>query len=423
MPPPPAWNCSICCNRTPPGRRIRCPFCASECCRTCLQTYLVSSADDAHCMMPECRRAFDRDTLLSILPRVWVNGIYRQHRESCLHERELAMLPSTTPFVEQERQRRENLALLRTLHAQRAALRVQLRENEQVIRRVASNLTPALDSTSASTFVQRCCVENCRGFLSSAWKCGVCATYSCSACHAPKRQRDDDEHQCDPAAVETVKLLRTDSKKCPSCGIFITKQDGCDQMFCTQCSSAFSWRTGRIVSEGIHNPHYFEALRRGGVRGRNLADTPCGGRPSVRELMGVLETGGEDGTFAIMLTRLVAHITHDELRRYPTEPRHDANRDIRVLYMLNEMSDDEFKAKLQRREKDAQKKRDFGLIMQMLEHTLTDELRRFVIEKRLGELRERALAILAYASEAFASVCRRYECVGPRICTHSMRIV
>lgn len=373
-------------------------------------------------MNPDCKKGLDREVLIKLLPRAWINKEYRVHRESSLLDRERAMLPSTTPHVEQTTARRANHILLENLRHERQTLRQQLHENSRSIDRVQNNLTPALKDTG-STFVQRCCVDGCRGFLSAAWKCSTCDTYSCSNCHAPKRGRDDTDHRCDANAVETVKLLRTDSKKCPKCAIYITKLEGCDQMWCPQCATAFSWRTGRIINSGIHNPHYFEALRRNGAQGRDHADVPCGGLPTARELHLTFQNAKVDSTYALRTMRLVNHIEHVEAPRYPTEPRHDSNVDLRVLYLLNELSDEEFRSKLQRREKDFQKKRDFGLVYQMLQNTLSDELRRCVLEKasKNDEFIHRTSALVDYANEAFRTVCKRYECRGPTICKATMR--
>ena len=32
-------------------------------------------------------------------------------------------------------------------------------------------------------FIKKCGVDECKGFLSSQWKCGLCETHSCNECH------------------------------------------------------------------------------------------------------------------------------------------------------------------------------------------------------------------------------------------------
>ena len=58
----------------------------------------------------------------------------------------------------------------------------------------------------------------------------------------------------------------------------IHKTQGCDQMFCVECKTVFSWRTGNIQTGVIHNPHYFEWLRNTTTNGnipRQPGDDPC----------------------------------------------------------------------------------------------------------------------------------------------------
>lgn len=52
----------------------------------------------------------------------------------------------------------------------------------------------------------------------------------------------------------------------------------CNQMFCTQCHTAFDWVSGKVETGIIHNPHYFELQKKlGGEVPRNIRDVPCGG--------------------------------------------------------------------------------------------------------------------------------------------------
>ena len=122
-----------------------------------------------------------------------------------------------------------------------------------------------------------CPKENCRGFLSSQWKCSVCDMWTCPECHQLKGFTRDAHHTCNPDDVATAKLLNSDTKPCPSCRTPIHKLVGCDQMWCTQCHTGFSWRSGAIQTR-VHNPHFFEWQRQnnGGVAPRRPGDFECG---------------------------------------------------------------------------------------------------------------------------------------------------
>jgi hypothetical protein len=133
----------------------------------------------------------------------------------------------------------------------------EIREKIQVLQ--ASRTPIPKDGTveKKAGFVRKCSDADCRGFLSTRWKCGLCDKYTCTECHELK---SDDDHTCDPNNVATAKLLSSDTKGCPTCQTSIYKIDGCDQMWCPQCHTAFSWRTGQI-EKVIHNPHYYEWRR------------------------------------------------------------------------------------------------------------------------------------------------------------------
>lgn len=121
------------------------------------------------------------------------------------------------------------------------------------------------------TFIMKCQVSECNGFLSTAYKCGLCSKFTCAQCYMPK----EENHDCNPDNVASTKMIKEETRPCPKCSTRIYKIDGCDQMWCTDCKTAFSWKTGIIVNGNIHNPHYYEHLRN--TQGHVLrADNPCG---------------------------------------------------------------------------------------------------------------------------------------------------
>jgi hypothetical protein len=132
---------------------------------------------------------------------------------------------------------------------------------------------------------KKCTMNDCRGFLQNNNSCSECSHFVCNDClmcigvvNKEDENRNTIEkikkmHNCDPDIVETIKLLKKETKGCPQCDIPIYKIDGCDQMWCTQCKVAFSWKTGLIVKSNdyIHNPHYFEWMRK---NNREIARNP-----------------------------------------------------------------------------------------------------------------------------------------------------
>jgi len=104
--------------------------------------------------------------------------------------------------------------------------------------------------------IKKCPGENCRGFLDIQFVCGICNCKACDKCHELK----GDEHKCNQDTVKTIDLMIKDTKSCPNCFTNINKIDGCDQMWCTLCHTAFSWTTG-VIEKKIHNPHYYQWMR------------------------------------------------------------------------------------------------------------------------------------------------------------------
>ena len=158
----------------------------------------------------------------------------------------------------------------------------------------------------------------------------------------------------------------------------------CDQMFCTSCNTGFSWRTGRVETN-IHNPHYFEWLRRtGGDIERNPNEVQCGQEITsrfTRNLVRTLQSECVDVSKEIIdkITKICENVIHNRytaLERYRTNQITD-NQELRIRFMRNQMTEEQFKVTLQRENKRIQKNRDIFNVFMMLNTTLTDIIYRF----------------------------------------------
>jgi len=140
----------------------------------------------------------------------------------------------------------------------------------------AATTTAATEAATKkrTVYTAPCPRSECAGFLNERHVCGICDARVCERCHSLLSSATDaalssteTEHVCKAEDVASVALVRRETKACPRCSARVFKTGGCDQMFCTACNTSFSWRTLDIVTQGIHNPHYFEWLFRTGGRG------------------------------------------------------------------------------------------------------------------------------------------------------------
>jgi hypothetical protein len=143
----------------------------------------------------------------------------------------------------------------------------------------------SLEKKEKKRYIFPCPLKNCRGLVESkSFKCEICGAQTCRMCRMYKEMVE--KHVCDKDDLESVKLIREDTKPCPKCTTPIYKIDGCDQMFCPTCKSGFSWKTGKLEKGKMHNPHWYEWMRSNGKEiNRDPGDIPCGGVPRLYRIM------------------------------------------------------------------------------------------------------------------------------------------
>ncbi len=287
-------SCSVCVIKFNKSTcsEVKC-ICDYSACKTCVRTYLLSTTQDPHCM--NCRSKWSFEFVKSSLGASFVNNELKDHKykillDATISKREERMEQAL--IYRDDIETKEKIAVLRekikelqkeaekvydqiedienekrVRHGQEPYYRNYYRRNEGGVQ-TAQTAQTAFKETQKKKFVMPCQKSNCNGMLDEKYNCVVCNKTTCSKCFEEK----DENHVCDEEKVETIKFVKQNTKPCPKCGVRISKINGCDQMWCIECKTAFSWNTGNIEDKHIHNPHYYEYMRKNGTLAREPGD-------------------------------------------------------------------------------------------------------------------------------------------------------
>ena len=276
-------TCPVCIEKyTKVRREVECPKCHNSACHRCTQRYICETIEDPHCM--HCKHPFNRQFLNASLTKTFMGGEYVQKRREILWNREESYLPGAMAFVpllkEQEELKKRRIEIQKLINELEVEMSSTHHREHTITRAIDTGVLPGTGKEvikeTQQKFVRRCIKDNCKGWLSTAWKCDICDSKVCADCYQIKTT---EHHQCKKEDLETADYIRKNAKNCPKCGEMIEKKEGCDQMFCTSCHTAFSWKTLEIVKGAIHNPHYFAWRQAQGTTERTIGDIQCGGVP------------------------------------------------------------------------------------------------------------------------------------------------
>ncbi len=405
--------CCVCTDKYTPiiRKKIICKYCSKDTCSKCIEQYLLSRHEDAHCL--HCRVNYNDDTLREICTKTFLQQEYFKHRQEVLINKERANLPNLQDAAIEQRVDREIRKEINKLTQDIKQLKNMKKEmsiayntlypdyykaildkdlnNMQKLRKKLDEINMMTSEYNASIasiiqkrdeiyrnrnngskdnleekkeedrkkFIRRCMRNGCQGFLSTAWKCGICDHYSCSKCFVVKGTTHDQAHECKKEDIETAELIKADSKPCPNCGEFINKSSGCSQMYCITCNTPWDWNTGKIVTNGvIHNPHYYEWLKRtGGNMPRNPADVPCGGFPHAWELVNMPRLMNRDIRLKFTeFHRLCMELQDISTRNFRSHLDNTTTHSININFLLGDYDEKQWGRLLASNEK--KKKRD-----------------------------------------------------------------
>ncbi len=421
-------------------KQVDCPSCQFQCCRKCVQTHLTSCVQPAHCM--HCKTPWSRNFLSGVMTKKFIKVDYRKHREKVLLELEKELLPTAVPYVESFRRKKkmsqERNELLNRLN--NLGHRVYL-EDEFLVGRGEDPSTMddsqmlieeenEVESGACSYGTRGYCPRNdCNGLIGKSWRCVTCDVLVCKTCTVMIDETCTEKHLCKPEDIETVKSIRKDCKPCPSCRVRVFKIEGCNQMFCVHCNTAFDWASLRILkTKDIHNPHYTEFVLSGNSSSGNVSR--CGEAPSPNEILRAFELNelfnkdffkykrgntldynqnsfrvNSMASYILDSLRVSNHILHVVLRetlqpnmeRIPLEYRH-----CRVEYLTNIKTEEEFQKSIQRINKKEEKTRAIMDLCDMYSISIKNLLVNFTDDhKNIDHLYEELCRLHQYAIKSY----------------------
>lgn len=444
-------DCEVCTEKYNKSTRrvIECGHCHQRACTLCVRQYLLGTITSPHCM--SCKVPWTSEFIRTTFTKVFVEGELRKHQERVLVEGQKALLPETQLLVTRERVIHE-AKLLGTManfykregfHAQYEEYTHKLELLRGDFPWLADNgLRKVPENEPKNLALRRCIDEECRGYImSKGHSCSACGKRMCARCMADITDPAVREgHQCAEEDVETAKLLLRDTKPCPGCGIMISKIEGCSQMWCTGCHTTFDWSTGEKVEGTIHNPHYYEYLRRnGGIVPRHPQDVPGGQQPLLcgremptdAQLASWLDTLARKQLVVPKLTRDIllsgrfvgTHIWRIELgsgnRRQTIEVEEvDAFTKLRKDYLRKQYDENEWKRLLYLKRRDTEFRMEQFYVFDLAQAQIADtyaQLQRLVNAETaptIDMVEEQADAmgkVVVYCNEALRLIAKTYK--------------
>lgn len=283
-------TCPVCVTDiTPKNKPIPCPHCSFQGCETCYMQYIADHPyHRARCMEPSCHHEFSRKFLSDHFKPSYLRKQYTQHWNALSVQQEMLKLPQTQELIrlkDKHVQRQETLRLQLQQNPDNAPLAylyqfyIDLAKHHLYADETTEPQQPITTQGELDTHVRfyndpesiasgekekpstgNCPSNDCRGLLTPDYQCGICHVQVCQDCHEALPSSPSEatpQHRCDPFLLESIQTIAQETKPCPTCHVPIYKTEGCTHMWCVQCHTAFSWKTGQPIQR-FHNPHHQE---------------------------------------------------------------------------------------------------------------------------------------------------------------------
>jgi len=349
--------CQICCDKE---CEISCFNCNYKTCKICTGMYLLNIINEPNCA--NCKTKWTNIFLYENFPSKFIKNDLREHRKNSLYDRELSMLKETQEEASKIKKVKDITTELKDLTMQTRILKNKAsklrKKKKKLLDRKDLNIKRVIKQSNL--ILCNCPNEDCKGFVNIYHICTMCDTEICKNCY----EILEDEHICDENDTKSIKKIKKDTKSCPGCNCNITKIEGCYQMWCTQCHTAFNWNTKEIVDQNtqyIHNPHYIQWRNENGsepVLPRRLINVRFTNFYNLMKNYHKIEICH----FYENFNNFLNHVEDVELIKYTTEGIFDRYKHLRIKYLLNELEEEIFKNRIHQNEKKIHKYSDIFLV-------------------------------------------------------------
>lgn len=400
--------CPICVEEVPDSYFALCPACPSEVCFNCVRTYISTQKNAIQCM--SCSATWSQAYMYRHLPKNIVYTVLKTQRAEALLEREKTLLPETQTVIRICDRKKEIADEIYDLQVQIDALKMERRMLDIQMANLRQHVTEQTEKKP--TIVMGCPGDGCRGFIfSDGYACGLCKTQVCKKCHVTL---GEEEHECKEEDLETIKLMKKETKPCPGCGCACMKTDGCDQVWCRNCGKAWSWQNGNIEEGVIHALDYYTYMRE-----RNLPIQPyphadaCRENTAYRNFYNLGTDHVRDGivTGAEWDNLYFVYRKMGEFQ-YIRVPEEAAFEKFRIMYLKNQLTEQKWRERIIRADKEAILRQETYNMQRAFFMTMRDLFNRYCLAKKKKEFREVMKEIFAFQRvmvSEFRALCEAFK--------------
>jgi hypothetical protein len=373
-----------------------CSLCDQMFCMSCIETYIVFDVNKKP-SCPHCNKLWSFEFILRNLSKDFKQNVYFPFYANQKFEEEKQLLPMTQPIATLHKRRCEINELLSTYPTKKQIEKIRNPEirnekmlkylnEKQVLEKERRGILELMERTPKQQpkeveiviprYIMKCREENCKGFVSNTYCCELCHQSVCKHC---LEIVISPEHRCNRETLRSVSLIAEITKPCPECFVPIMKKDGCNDMFCNICGTPFHWVTGKKITGMFHNPHEIEWLLK-----HPEQDFGCI-EPTLNDFLRVVRIKLYNSPYIHhnRITSIFTKMNHIEYVVLPSlrpniRDKIKMNQDLRIDYLLNKITDDEFRSKLLFREKKTMKLESIYNIIQLFHTIYQDFVKRII---------------------------------------------